>query len=489
MNLTNIFVKKKNRKEICFVIAIFSLIILSLSLRIIGLGKGIWLDEYYSIEIIGSNNFFNTIVNIDHPPLYFIFLKLWSLVSLNVEWLRILSLGFSLGIILIVILWLNSVSNYAAIISGLLCSSLPIMLRYGQEIRGYSLLLFGTALAFYSASNIEKKPKLKSWYILFTISLLVVLTTHAVGVFIFFSIGFYILINLKNYSNPAIKKLLISTFIAFLLYLPVFLFIIKLQALEKSLETWWIPYPSIDLVMNTFRILFGLDGRLYIIFVIIIASAFIFSKEKIKSLKFLLTAFFYWITVIMYSLIILPIFWYRTLLPGMIPFIAFIAISISSVKIKVLKVSYTFFIIFLCVLFMFKWVIVDASIPMENWIGVAEYINKNKKIGDIIIVCPDYVAGVFNYYAKLEKNDIKKVNLEYDNNAIKQKILDFFYTKLKSSGYAIYLIVRMDQNVQRNNAALSFVKNSLNKNYKIQVIVKDFGIIKVLKWTCLIPAQ
>jgi len=144
---------------------IIVLVCLGLALRLVGLTKGIWLDEFYSIAKISQGDLIANLRAYDHPPLYFVFLKLWYLVNTSEPFLRLFSVIWGVGTTIVVIKWIEGYSPLAGIISGICCALMPSLLRFSQEIRGYSLLLFATALSFYFASQIAKNPNKRSHYI------------------------------------------------------------------------------------------------------------------------------------------------------------------------------------------------------------------------------------------------------------------------------------------------------------------------------------
>ena len=139
------------------VILVFALII-----RLIGLNKGIWIDEYFSFRWNEEDSIWKLIVNLrghDKPPLSFVLLYFWTKISNSEEFCRLLSLFFDIGTIIVVMSWLKQYSPVASVLGGLYFATTPIMLRYSQEIRLYSLLVFATTLTFFFASRITLEPK------------------------------------------------------------------------------------------------------------------------------------------------------------------------------------------------------------------------------------------------------------------------------------------------------------------------------------------
>ena len=134
---------------------------LALALRLTGLGKSIWLDEYITLKIISGRDLITQMKVLDiEPPLYFFLLKLWSSMGMKSDYLRLFSVVISLGTLTMLMLWLKLYSRLASLLTGLLFATLPISLRFSQELRSYPLLLLGTAVSFFFASQIVyiKKP-------------------------------------------------------------------------------------------------------------------------------------------------------------------------------------------------------------------------------------------------------------------------------------------------------------------------------------------
>jgi uncharacterized membrane protein len=120
---------------------------------ILSIGRSVWFDEGYTIIIIHKpfHNMINLIRVDAHPPLYYLILRLWvSLVGDDVWKMRLLSTIFLGLTILISLLMLRTLTNEKTalkLIPFMIFS--PILLRYGYEIRMYSLLVFLSVLGTY----------------------------------------------------------------------------------------------------------------------------------------------------------------------------------------------------------------------------------------------------------------------------------------------------------------------------------------------------
>ncbi|MBN1315740.1 MAG: glycosyltransferase family 39 protein [Anaerolineales bacterium] len=460
------------------------ILILGAGLRLIGLDKGIWLDEYSSIKclsyneltgeeiagysvlgrlmqeyqlsscieefIIQSVSFYQDLRLYDHPPLYFVLLKVWSGISSEESFLRLLSVLFGLGTLTFVMLWIKRVSPPAALVTGLLCAVSPILLRYSQEIRNYPLLLLATAVSFYYASRLAADPK--SWSNTFglTIGLTVAVSTHLVGAMLVTSVFCYIFLSL-----PDPKKILSSRFMCALVT-PFIVFIFFnfhfLKLLDKS--TWWIPSPTPELMVETASILSGWRVHYWLAYVlqtdlIPYTAWLVLTKSAVaiclgclllfgdwrKSFRPLVAAIFFWLQLLGYSWIAAPVFWYRTALPGMVPFLGFVGLQVSTIhRVNIRRLVITGLAL-ASLLFAAYWTLNQAGKPFESVRELAQILNQQREPGDIILFFPQYTEGPVRYYAP----DITPENAIQVHIGMNVQTLDLPDIETAS---AVYLVVR-----------------------------------------------
>ncbi len=123
---------------------VFIVLPIALILRVPRLqSRPIWYDEAFSIFL--SEQSFGEIISgtaaDTMPPLYYFLLKGWMTLCNHVWFLRALSVGFSLGIIILVYMatsrWFNQRAGFWA---GLFTAVSPLQIYHAQEIRMYTLL-------------------------------------------------------------------------------------------------------------------------------------------------------------------------------------------------------------------------------------------------------------------------------------------------------------------------------------------------------------
>lgn len=145
----------------------------------IGLMQSVWFDEAYSI-LLAKQSVADLIhlTSIDtHPPLYYLLLKVWGSVFGWGEFaLRSLSVLFMGGALIIGALLVKRLFGVkAALMTVLFLVLAPFLLRYGFEIRMYSLASFIGILATYVLVVAVDKNTKKSWLLYLTYAVLVAL--------------------------------------------------------------------------------------------------------------------------------------------------------------------------------------------------------------------------------------------------------------------------------------------------------------------------
>jgi hypothetical protein len=117
--------------------------------------KGLWLDEALSMWISNHRvvDMLQWIVNIDHhPPLYYLLLHYWTALNGNTASdLRMLSALFGMGTIPIIYLIAKRMSGVVmGLVAAVLLAVSPFNIRFAQEARMYTLLMFNASVAIYA---------------------------------------------------------------------------------------------------------------------------------------------------------------------------------------------------------------------------------------------------------------------------------------------------------------------------------------------------
>lgn len=146
---------------------ILFILIASFLIRLISLDQSLWLDEAISANVAKNFNLIETIfkfsVNDFHPPLYYLFLNLWTKIFGYSEIsLRMPSIIFSITTIYLIYLIGKLIKNkktglWAAVILGVN----PLLIYFSQEARMYLITTMFLTVVLYNFLKIVKAKKIK----------------------------------------------------------------------------------------------------------------------------------------------------------------------------------------------------------------------------------------------------------------------------------------------------------------------------------------
>ena len=171
---------QRNKRSLC----IFGPILISLIFIILclaNLSQSIWFDESYGAYLVRFK--FSDIVHFTsndvHPPLYYFLLKTWAhFFGFNVVSMRLLSTMLGAGAILFAFKWLKyKYGAKVAFVGSLALATSPFIVRYGQEMRMYTLiLLIFFAATYFLQVAIDSKKKL--YWVIYGILVALGMWTH-----------------------------------------------------------------------------------------------------------------------------------------------------------------------------------------------------------------------------------------------------------------------------------------------------------------------
>ena len=391
------------------------LITLAFVLRLLGLRKSIWLDEASTLQIIFSPDFLQAIHSYDHPPLYLVILKGWSLFGRSEAFLRIPSVLLGIAAVAVIMLLLKRENWQAALLAGALCSLSPVMLRFSQEIRDYALLTFLTALAFYFANQLIHSPHSKPAQIGLVLSLSAAAATHLVGVFLIPAVALYLICHPSARSWQNLALLAIPLLCFFWIYFGLIPPSVRSRAagqwgegqLDAALLVFVAAYLggvfalAAPLPMPTSADLFLPASPLTLILMLclLIVIAGLLLGNWRRSFPYLLAALTYWGGLIAYSLVSTVVLSERTALPGLIPFTAFAALQFSPPLRGKRWLLQTSALGLVCLGMTANWVTQTAWQPQEDWRSLCLTVSDEWQPGDLVIVFPGYAGAAFPYYA------------------------------------------------------------------------------------------
>jgi mannosyltransferase len=374
------------KKEKKFIIII---LIIAFLLRIYKLGyESYWLDEAISVLWVQQDFFvgLQMVIQDVHQPLYYILLWFWSkLFGYTEIATRMLSVLIDLGsIFLFYKLGKIFLPSRAIIFATFFFSLSPYLIKYSQEARMYSLVVFFCLLSTLTYLNLLKKFDMKN-SLFYILSSLALLYTHVFGLLILFVHFLYLLIKKRNLL---VKYLAIGSTL-FVLYLPG-VFIMLFQT--AGLENYWIEKPTLISLLYVLWNLAGYDFLFLSSFAIIIYSL-LFRKTKPNLLIYLW--FFLPIAIVfLFSIFIKPFFQARYLIFCVPALYLIITSSVYNIKLPLRK-----FLVYGLIFLSLVSVINQAHENNKDpWKEVVDTAISELDENDIIIISPQQHIDPFLYY-------------------------------------------------------------------------------------------
>lgn len=454
---------------------IFIIIIIGIWLRINAFGKGIWLDEFSTINLITQDDFLQALRVYDHPPLYFILLRWWNFLSPSEENLRLLSVFFGIATVIVSVLLANKYSKHAALLAGLITATLPILIRYSQEIRHYSLLTFLTAISFYFAKRYLDESSNSWWITGLSFSLVLSVLTHLIGIFLLFSVFIFLLFSgwsqLKNFWKTTL--VFVPSIVIFF-----FIFFIFLNRNVQSMAPTWVSEVTIGISSHIFLSVIGFTSanqllsansiiylpyiKFLTILLILFLTNLIWGRWE-QTAALLLAGFTYWVQIFVFSALFTPIFLQRTILPGLIPLIIFVSVQISTIRSNNLKKISFGIVILYCSLLTASWLQNFAGRPIQDWKTPAQLIANNYEEGDVIVFYPSYAEGPTTFYLE-NKNNLITTVIDFDASPekIHQILNQEIFTNIEFG--AVYLLVLKDDNINIQSTSYFTLFETLEQN-------------------------
>jgi hypothetical protein len=204
-----------------------------------------WLDELYSAGIASNPHqpFLNAFGDPGNPPLYFICLRLWFMLSgWSEQSGRMLSVLIGTAAIISMYIVTASFSGKkAGFIAALLMATNTYLIGFSQEMRGYILEVFLVSIVAFRFLVFMRSQTIKNmvWYI---VSCILIVNTHYYGVLVVIANFLFFLYSAlwhKNLSGKSVISFLSGNIIIALSLLPFFIHTAFSRALaDKSFNTW-----------------------------------------------------------------------------------------------------------------------------------------------------------------------------------------------------------------------------------------------------------
>lgn len=206
----------------------------------INIRGSIWFDESYSAYLVRGDfgQIWSETAQDVHPPLFYFLLKIWSMIFGTSDFaMRFMSVFFGvISIVLAFHLLKRWFGVKIATVATALLSFSPFLIRYGQEMRMYTLI-FAIVVGATYALDLALETKKKRYYIIYAVLVSLGMWTHYFTALAWLAHVFY-LIKFKKVN--ILKKPWLPTYLfAVLLYLPwIPAFLVQTATVQQG---FWIP--------------------------------------------------------------------------------------------------------------------------------------------------------------------------------------------------------------------------------------------------------
>ena len=382
----------------------------AVALRLVGLDRGLWVDEVASIRI-ASDLSWGALRASEWPPLHAFFLRAWMAGGGSDAWLRLESVGVAFVTLLALAAWLRRRSVTAALVGVLLFGTLPILLRYGQEVRGYGLVVAFTTLAFWALTPPVGASRSRAGCGMAGVALAFGVATHLVGVFSVAAAAVYVCVfdAPKKWVRMPFAELIPVVLPGALVFAGFYFWF--LQRIPQP-EEWWMPGVSVAWLGETASRLSGFDvlvaalasfGMTLGVARGVVGAGFVGLAGLVTffggrvGLACLVSAVAYWSLLVAYSIAATPILYDRTALAGLVPAIGFLALEIGAAR-RWVRVVSVLLVASASLLFAQQWVSRLATRPQEDWKSVGTLLAESWGDGDLVFVVPPFAAPAVSRY-------------------------------------------------------------------------------------------
>lgn len=455
-------------------------LVIAFILRIISLNQSFWLDEAIGLLVAKNQSFFQILTQFpkadNHPPIYYLTLKAWT-DTFGYSEIAVRMLSIIAGTLTVFFVY-KICELYTAkkenknllsfpFIASLLIAFSPLHIYYSQEARMYIFTGLFSSMSIYFFLKILKRNALFINWLLYSLSIVLLVFTDYLPVFIFPVFLIYAIYSKKD-KSWWIKFILshIPLGILGLFWLPTFLFQsnagkLLLQALPKWKDVaGGATLKQLSLVWVKFilgRISFD-NFYLYAFLVAVFSIPFLVSLiNSLKGLKEILLNFLWLLvplTLVFLASFFFPAFIYFRFIFILPAFYILIAYGISLFKDNKIKIILTSSILTIS-LFSISLYYFNQRFQRENWKGAVSFIESIVEGNELIVFANPEPFAPYQWYAKDLSSAIGGTNNIAANYDKSYRNLEPYLRNKKGIYYFKYLEEIMDPNSIVYNIILS----------------------------------
>lgn len=419
------------------------LLILAFILRIFSINQSLWLDEATSAIVARDLNPSEILYYFSrtdfHPPLYYLFLDIWTTLFGTGEFiLRLPSVLFGVATVAFTYKIAQLFSKKTLpMLSGILMATAPLHIYYSQEARMYSLATLLISITVYLLLQAKKGSKL----ILFGSGCFFALAflTEYMTVFMF-PVLLYIVVRYKKFNLSRIFMFVFPFILAIVAVFPLFTYQFSAALHVKEMGSlWWntlgtFSLKSILLVPVKFLIgRIGFDSNLVYAFYaggsFLLFSFLIFKGLTKNTQKYM--PLLVWLTFPALMAIgtstFLPVLYYFRLIFSLPALYILTGLGLMNIKEKYFVPAFVGVLAFNMVSAAIYFS--NVTFHREDWRGMVSYINSVAGNNSVVFVANSQFEAVKYYDKNLKIATIDNVDVGSDKIWLMRYVQDVFDPK------------------------------------------------------------
>lgn len=466
--------------------------------------QSLWLDEALTLNIAENWHHMWQILTQTEPYMwtYIILLHFWMKLGMTESFLRSLSALFGVATVPMVFLLGRKLFTPAVgLLSAFLISINTFFIRYAQEIRAYSLLVFITTVLSYIYVRLIEKPTITRRVLYIVLSSLSIYT-HQFAIFIILSQSLSLFFIYK--WRRALRFLFPIVVGVELLCLPLIFIRVPLLG-----STSWIDLPQSSDIYNLVVALAGGNQFLFFLESFVIVYGFIYiwkinnDRQRRQEWSYIFTLCLLLlpiIVVIAVSYVYKPIFVPRYLIIILVPFILLTSKGLMSLGRPPRYIILT--IVLICsTMVSAQWYGLrkfdntpnTMLLPKDDWRGATNYVLTHSSKSDAVIFFPYYVQAPFNYYVhQFAKNKVvsslpsilELASQPYTVDGKTPRPNEALIREFNQRYQYVWLILSHNSSIKLGRNTQTKQIENLIEHYCEKGIYIQFTFVNVIKYTC-----
>jgi len=434
----------------------WGVIAFALALRLVGLDKGYWLDEAFTLDISLRDTFAPVLARlrgVDHPPLFFLLLHFVSRLGRSEPFLRLLPVASSVALVAVVVRWAGRFSRLAGVLAGMLTATLPFFLRISHELRPYGLLALAVAAAFAAAERIRSAPDARLPYLALGATLALATFTHHVGVFLLAPVA--VLLFAPGSDPRSIRPAPVVAALGAPLAAAAAAGIFG-DAVAKTSQFWWMPRPDPALVASALRSFVSPASQSWerlanqapvdlalAASAITLALLALGAGARSAAARTAAAATLYLAVLIAFSWLAIPVFWNRTATPALPLLAVAVATGAAGARSARVRIALVLGLAAVCLGFATRWLTAESSRPLEPWRAASERILAVDNTEDIVIFYPNYAAPPVRRYLAAGR-ERKIVQVPFGGTQAAERCGRMLARRRGRGPATVWLVMRLD---------------------------------------------